>query len=677
MSDDESSTSDTDGEPADTLVTGREKRSTAGNRLSQLIQHFQDEDVQADLLEEDEDDLQDYSASGEEDGDIALDSSDDDEDAGPPKDGDEQDLEGEQELRKQERVESKRKRKAHDTARIQPMRKRVKIVEITDRQEAEQQEVPSSKKLHRPAQFSSEDHTPVRQSSRAHTIANAKVTKAKLKESQKRAVKTQEVMRLAAEKKAAEAGPALTQADRMARALEIEKENSSSLNKWEESEQERLQLQREKLEAMRNRKLEGPVMRYWSGPVMWKWREGPEGPVNIRMTYKITRKNKVEELNETENAATQSPEVETRVPVVDARVLPQDLAKERLKSIEQPATVDRTNVAQVFTESQPNTGGRSIRSDPLTAGLAQGDALLQTPPAEQASLTLAPDAQTSGQGAFLDGIHLYAASVGASQVNADGTTTAPMGQSYPATTPDMPRPSMPPYHHVPSQAPQELIEPLAPPPPPLPLMREKAARSLLVLESFPSLDELPEHASSRRTAAALTSNAITQAITSILLPDSQPTLTAEERKYLTTAHKKVYQRRESTMPPQLNPITGIAIQPRQYNVKEKEDLMPPAPSRPLCALTGKKARFKDPKTGLCYKDVVAYKAIQRVMAGGTQWSPLLGAWSGIVGEGALGRVARGVPEGFWKGKPSEAKSKEQEVEEVKKEDGDRMEGVVS
>ncbi|GAM87351.1 hypothetical protein ANO11243_053750 [Dothideomycetidae sp. 11243] len=260
--------------PPETLIAGRAKRSTAGNRLSHLLQHLEDEDIKADLLADQEDDQKDYSASEDDDADVALDSSDDSEDEG--KEGDEQELAGERELRKQERVESKRKRKAREIVRIQPLKKKVKIVEDAPIQDA----VPILPK--RVERLTMADFGPTRHSSRTQTIANAKVTAAKLKESRRRAVRTQEVMRLAAEKKAAEAGPKLTQADRMARALRIEKENNRSLNRWEKSEQERLRLQEEKLEAMRNRKLDGPVFRYWSGPVTWVWREGPDGPVYKR-----------------------------------------------------------------------------------------------------------------------------------------------------------------------------------------------------------------------------------------------------------------------------------------------------------------------------------------------------------------------------------------------------------
>lgn len=44
-----------------------------------------------------------------------------------------------------------------------------------------------------------------------------------------------------------------------------------------------------------------------------------------------------------------------------------------------------------------------------------------------------------------------------------------------------------------------------------------------------------------------------------------------------------------------------------------------------------------------------YKAVHRVLAGGTAWSSLLGAWVGPANGMSLGRPAKGVPEGFLEG----------------------------
>ena len=99
------------------LVHGRAKRATAGNRMHFLMQHLEDEDVRNDLLQEDETDQIDYQLSDTED--VAFGSSDDSDDEGPPREGQDEDLQGEKELQKAERQEArKKKRKAADFANM-------------------------------------------------------------------------------------------------------------------------------------------------------------------------------------------------------------------------------------------------------------------------------------------------------------------------------------------------------------------------------------------------------------------------------------------------------------------------------------------------------------------------------------------------------------------------------
>ncbi|KAG5929369.1 hypothetical protein E4U42_006109 [Claviceps africana] len=66
---------------------------------------------------------------------------------------------------------------------------------------------------------------------------------------------------------------------------------------------------------------------------------------------------------------------------------------------------------------------------------------------------------------------------------------------------------------------------------------------------------------------------------------------------------------------------------------------PTAP--PVCVITNYPARYQDPKTGLPFYNMHAYKELQRLYRGEYNWSRLLGAW---VGSGR--QAARGVPERF-------------------------------
>lgn len=60
-----------------------------------------------------------------------------------------------------------------------------------------------------------------------------------------------------------------------------------------------------------------------------------------------------------------------------------------------------------------------------------------------------------------------------------------------------------------------------------------------------------------------------------------------------------------------------------------------------CAISGLPARFHDPKTGLAYSDLYAFKEIQRLRIGRSRWSSLLGCYVG-----STAAAARGVPERF-------------------------------
>lgn len=123
------------------------------------------------------------------------------------------------------------------------------------------------------------------------------------------------------------------------------------------------------------------------------------------------------------------------------------------------------------------------------------------------------------------------------------------------------------------------------------------------------------------TKKAKTSSALepTQAAKLLLPASHTATFSPDEAKYLTGKHRKVK--------------TG--------------DNIPPPPPKPRCAITAWPAKYRDPKTGLAYFDMQMYKAVQRILAGGSMWSGLLGAWVGPAPGGiSIGRPASGVPEGF-------------------------------
>lgn len=174
-------------------------------------------------------------------------------------------------------------------------------------------------------------------------------------------------------------------------------------------------------------------------------------------------------------------------------------------------------------------------------------------------------------------------------------------------------------------------------PDPAPILREQAQRSLLILSSFPSLEGPPTTATGkpRKSLSSTTSTNPLEStpLSRTLVPNSHPLLTSEQTRYLSRVLKR-----------------------------NKLDALPDPPSKPRCAVTGWPAKYTDPKTGLPYADLQVYKIVQRMVAGGSSWSAVLGAWVGPQTAVSLrmGRPARGVPEGFASGS---------EVAKVKKEEG--------
>lgn len=688
------------------LVHGRAKRATAGNRMHFLMQHLEDEDVRNDLLQEDETDQIDYQLSDTED--VAFGSSDDSDDEGPPRDGQDEDLQGEKELQKAERQEArKKKRKANDFANmpLNPLMKRQRLTATNSLLAPRPR-----KKSERISWLPTLDDAPTRQSRRRQTVANKEQTEAKLKESQKRSEKAHELIKIAAEKKAASAVPALTQEDRMKRALKVEKENSRTLNRWEKAEEERQLAQQRRLEALRDRQLEGPVFRYWSGSVMW------EGE---KIKVKRVHQPRIEAVVETKpNPPTEKPATETlpQTTATDADKTPTSNDPKEGKTAHEPGAQQTEDTAMEDATDEPTLVGlpdqeskepSTTEKDEGISPKATAEATENTDPAAietaeantpepsnetgveqkstendtaeqkpsepgQAQSASAPEQKSQS---FLDGIHFWASQSpeATAQKNKTSASQTPAPASALAPAPDVqtaetvPTQAQPTQPSIADQPPAAVVDPTNPPttldttlqpadptqqastpfdvypqiqpeasslPPPIPLIREQAQRTLIILEAFPELEIAPPIAPSNKKSTTTST-----LLSSILIPDALPTLTPQETKYLNSKSAK------------------------------KKEFLPPPPPKPVCAITAKPAHYKDPKTGMPYQGLEAYKALQRVSAGGCRWGGQgWDCWMGILGEGVMGRVARGVPECFVTGKVVR-KTEAKEKKEVKKEDG--------
>ncbi|KAI5289430.1 hypothetical protein KEM54_003873, partial [Ascosphaera aggregata] len=295
------------------LAVSRPRRSTAGARMSALIDAEADDELSL-LFAEDENDAefeierrgqrddvrQEGAGDGEEVFDDAEDvdmssSSDEDEDKGPNlSEGD--DLEGEKELQKRTREEArKRKRRAAENLRLMALRKRAIVTSAAARtlrgvkHEELQRNVagprqPSGlaaeekatalaakkrKKSERVSWLPVFDDVSRRSSSRRQTMANKEQTQARLKTSEEKRVRLIATMERAAKRKEKLKAKAMTQAERLEEAERTERLNSKSLNRWEEMERKRIEEQQERLRALQDRRLEGAVFTYWSGPAKW------------------------------------------------------------------------------------------------------------------------------------------------------------------------------------------------------------------------------------------------------------------------------------------------------------------------------------------------------------------------------------------------------------------------
>ncbi|TGJ86137.1 hypothetical protein E0Z10_g2649 [Xylaria hypoxylon] len=248
------------------LTAGREKRSTAGNRMKSMIAAEEPDDELELLFAEDADDA--GFTDVEDDGSDAQMSSSEDEDAQDNAD----DLEGEKELDKQthEGRQAARKRKAQEAIPLK-FRKKVKI-DTSQTPSASVTPAPKprpKKKSERISWLPTPADMPTRASRRETTMAGKEQLHKQMAEREVKRLKQVEAMERKAKRMEALKKPPMTQAERLAEAAMVEKRNAKSLNRWEEAEKQREEERKAKLAALNNRTLKGPVVTFWSGVGEW------------------------------------------------------------------------------------------------------------------------------------------------------------------------------------------------------------------------------------------------------------------------------------------------------------------------------------------------------------------------------------------------------------------------
>ena len=374
----------------ESLITGRAKRATAGNRLSSLLEKEGDDELELLFAENEEEEDVEFEDEDENASDNQLDSSTDDEDQDSTRD----DLDGEREIHRHDRLERQKKRKALEIfKRPGVLRKKVKIDPSTTLTTPAPRPRKRSDKVTR---IHTDADVPTRVSSRKQTVQNRELVHQKLVHSEQNRLKVMHSMYLARERKDACRPKTLTQADRLEEAARTERRNAKSLNRWEESEKQRSEEQRVKLEALHNRQLIGPVVTWWSG--LARWVNGKISQLGV---------GQIRAAGHTESSAT----LYDRKATVNC-----SLRAERDSSV---------------ANDEETAAHRSFQST-LGAGNAQGS---HPPNAQQASLsqqiTFTPP---QGPHGFLDGIHAYAA-LPVQQYQAEFTGTADrdsLTQDYPA-----------------------------------------------------------------------------------------------------------------------------------------------------------------------------------------------------------------------------------------------------
>nr|OQO23519.1 hypothetical protein B0A51_09512 [Rachicladosporium sp. CCFEE 5018] len=593
------------------LVATRAPRHTAGNLYQTLRANLDDEELQKSLLEEDElDDAEDYEGSEREDDNAAMESSSS-EDEGKG-DGDAEDLEGEKELRKAERREQMKRKRGQDAKLKIPgigagrPAKRVRIETLEQGEDAAGEHAEAKEKKRKKSERSNwlpeAADMPVRQSHRSLAVANREVTHANLKVSAERSEKQRKLMADAAVKVRANVKMDLTQAQRLEKCRRIERETAKELGRFEREEAERMRLREEALAAKRRRALEGPIISVWSGSGVYE----DEKLKVKRMGGKTLAEYEVEASKKEEESRRKAEDAKRK------EAERAEAAKKETDRVEwQQKEIARREQEIIETERLEAEKADLVQKAETTTHLdfgnrADGDSRPTTAGADAG----AGDSNTAGppKVSWLSGIMDYATTAASSKdrktssLNAQESNKVMAVQHTPAppAEPTASADEAPAVHHAypawppggttstfhaqsaatnPASAPTMVVHPV---------LREQAQRTLVILESFPTLEAAPAKNTSKTSLDPTP-------VSVLLLPSSHPPFTSDESRYLTKS-----------------------VRPRT------EGVPPDPPAKALCAVTGWKAKYRDPKTGLEYADMQVYKILQRVLAGGRQDSPPAG-----------------------------------------------------
>ena len=639
MADHGADASDEGSEPeaaAELMVTTRARRANAGNRMSTLIaKSAEEEDEWGEEWEEapNEEEFQGGDVNEQED--YNMDSSSSDED-----DGGDEDEAGEKELRKAERQEKTKKRKAVTNpfaARVAAVARKKAKVDLPAAQSPMQAPPRPKKKSERASWYPTEEDGPVRASSRQQTVANKEATLSKLMDKDRRRDDTLAMMKAAAARKEKDAPKPLSQAERLAEAARNEKVNKKTLHRWEEAEESRAAERQAKIDAFKNRQMEGPFVRFYSGPAIWvddklKY-TGKDAPT---LAVVEEQANKVPSAPSHTEAEAQRPGGTPGLKGGETPAGPPVNGSGTVHMQPSPAqSYTPTSVSVSQTPPQPPQPPQQ----PWSAASQGGDIFMGSHGISYpSSIMFAPPSQ----GSFLYGIDQYAQVPPQPQSTPTDlppnpfTQASPYNPSYPTTasyhSPTDPLLS----HHDPATGHQALLsqfqrQPLPPPAPEPPRKKtiQRAMRNLIILSSFPNL-ELPP----------------TRRATKSLIKD-------EDRAALIQLSATLFHWSTSDATAFISTFLAAHVKGAKKPKIDVEAVLKPV--KPLCAVTNAVARYRDPETGIAYRDARAFGVLRGVVGGGFVWSGDLGCYVGgrakplesMGGKGFLGMPpAKGVPRRF-------------------------------
>ncbi|KEF52172.1 uncharacterized protein A1O9_11799 [Exophiala aquamarina CBS 119918] len=690
LSDSDSSEDESDRELIESLVAGRERRKTAGNRYDRetiLEEAPAEEDPdEVALLFADNEEGEDEEFKSDEPDDEADMSSSDDDDQGPNAAAD--DLEGEKEIIKQAKDERSKKRRA-DLALTSAAGLRKKLKTNPTQPTLPAAKPKPSKKKERVTWVHAQDSG--RSSLRKQTIAHRAETIQRLKESEAQSKKLKALKEKRDRERAEDAPKELTQADRLAEAARVERQNAKSLNRWEALEKKRQEEQAAKLAALKNRKLEGPVVSWWSAKATWI---GPrlnkigtkdagdilEGGGAItkkkpgRKTKAELERLAAEKKAEEGTPATAPTSTENIAPVAQAEVpQPSKVLAGTEDIAPAPASSEPELAAPVLDPSgeaaDPPVPSLVTATDVIPNPESRptqpvGDKL-QQPREQQVEPNSTPSTELPRGFAdsFLEGIEEYASmqeearppnkdlgneenlakSTKIDEPKLDVQMIDALGDEPEATAPTAPTTSQAAPSDVNSSPHRKEIPSLVPstiatnPSPAQPASDPVISEDMAQQNGQASVKQPPvqeaEDQSVVRSERVEQQGLEVKADKSVPepLPEREPVIEHSTRNLVI-----------------LEKFDGLSNQARQefsifYNQRKPGKAVKSLKhSQELCPITAFPVRYRDPATGIGFATAAAYKKLQEVKDHQFIWSSMLGCYVGR--DGAV--AARGVPEGF-------------------------------